>query len=129
KGKLVEGPIIKLMDVSIVSPDGRLLAQKLNIEVPHGTNVMITGPNGCGKSSMFRVLGELWPPYDGTVVKPPKDDLVFVPQKPYLVLGSLREQIIYPHSPAEMARLGVTDADLTALLTIVDPAGSILREW
>jgi len=127
-GKLVEGDIIKMENAWIVSPDGRLLVKDLNLEVPHGVNVMITGPNGCGKSSMFRVIGELWPPYKGVIYKPPKEDIVFVPQKPYLVMGTLRDQIIYPHSRTEMDSLGVTDDDLTRLLDIVDPARSIVNE-
>jgi len=52
-----------------------------------------------------------------------------VPQKPYLVQGTLRDQIIYPHSRAEMNAMGVTDADLEKLLQIVDPANGILGAW
>jgi ABC-type uncharacterized transport system fused permease/ATPase subunit len=128
-GTVLEGDIIKLQNVDIVSPDGRLLVRNLNLEVPPGTNIMITGPNGCGKSSLFRVLGELWPPYKGVVTKPQKQDLVFVPQKPYLVMGTLRDQIIYPHSRTEMNERGISDDDLSNLLSIVDPARSILSSW
>jgi ABC-type uncharacterized transport system fused permease/ATPase subunit len=63
------------------------------------------------------------------VTKPPKEDILFVPQKPYLVLGTLRDQIIYPHSYQEMYDNGVTDEDLKQLISIVDPSGSILSNW
>lgn len=90
---------------------------------------MITGPNGAGKSSLFRIIGELWPLSCGRVVKPRKEDILFVPQKPYLVLGTLRDQIIYPHSYADMRALGITDDDLGHLLAMVDPARIITTTW
>ena len=82
-----------------------------------------------GKSSLFRVIGELWPLHCGVLQKPAKEDILFIPQKPYLVLGTLRDQIIYPHERADMERLGVTDEDLGRLLAIVDPARNITTEW
>lgn len=82
-----------------------------------------------GKSSLFRVIGELWPLHSGILTKPLKEDILFVPQKPYLVLGTLRDQIIYPHEREEMERLGVTDEDLAQLLAIVDPENNMLSQW
>jgi len=129
-GKVVVGPVVKFTDVQLVSPDGRhLVKDPLNFTVPHGTNIMLTGPNGCGKSSLFRVLGELWPPYSGVVTKPDQYEMLFVPQKPYLVMGTLRDQLIYPDSKAQMLEKGVSDEDLMQLLGLVDPPGIILDRW
>src|ERR1700722_1891087 len=101
----------------------------LTFEVKLRQNVMVTGPNGSGKSSLFRILGELWPLQNGTVVKPRKEDILFIPQKPYLVLGTLRDQIIYPHSVEAMKNNNITDDDLAHLLSIVDPTNAILSQW
>lgn len=77
----------------------------------------------------YSVFGELWPLHCGTVIKPRKEDILFVPQKPYLVLGTLRDQIIYPHNVEDMKRFNVTDDDLQHLLGTVDPNNTILRQW
>jgi len=128
-GTYIEGDIISFEGVDIISPEGTCLAKNLNFKVEHNQNVMITGPNGAGKSSLFRVIGELWPLSCGTLIKPSKENFLFVPQKPYLVTGTLRDQIIYPHSIKQMKERGVTDKDLSRLLALVDPANDILSTW
>jgi len=128
-GTIERAEDIEFKGVDIVSPEGKLLVHDLNFTVKQGENVMVTGPNGVGKSSLFRIIGELWPLHSGVLRKPAKEEIMFIPQKPYLVLGSLRDQIIYPHEYADMQRLGVTDDDLAALLAIVDPARNITTEW
>jgi len=111
--------IIKFDKVPLVTPNGDLLVKELSFEVRSGTNVLVCGPNGCGKSSLFRILGELWPSWGGKVVKPPRGKLFYIPQRPYMTLGSLRDQIIYPHTHEEMKRRGKTDQDLYNFLDIV----------
>ena len=73
--------------------------------------------------------GELWPLQSGKLSKPLREDVLFVPQKPYLALGTLRDQIIYPHTREQMQSLGVCDADLGNLLATVDPPRKIESTW
>lgn len=110
---------IRFEAVPLVTPNGDVLVRELSFEVRSGENVLVCGPNGCGKSSLFRILGELWPSWGGRLTKPPRGKLFYIPQRPYMTLGTLRDQIIYPHTRAEMLRRGHTDESLHEYLELV----------
>ncbi|KAI1002144.1 ATP-binding cassette sub-family D member 2 [Podosphaera aphanis] len=120
RGTVTEGEDIEFIDVPIVTPGGSVLVSALSFAMKPGTHVLVLGPNGCGKSSLFRILGGLWPVYGGKVRKPPLSQIFYVPQRPYLSSGSLRQQIIYPDSSRTMRRKGITDADLLDILKVLD---------
>jgi ATP-binding cassette subfamily D (ALD) long-chain fatty acid import protein len=84
--------------------------------------------NKGGKSSLFRILGGLWPVYGGTVYKPTAKEFTYIPQRPYLCTGTLRDQIIYPHAQGEMLSRGVRDDDLLDILKVVDMDHIVERE-
>jgi ATP-binding cassette subfamily D (ALD) long-chain fatty acid import protein len=120
RGTVIESNDIKFENVPIISPNGDVLVKALNFEVKQKAHLLIVGPNGCGKSSLFRILGGLWPIYGGTVHKPPFSDIFYIPQRPYLSCGTLRQQIIYPDDIREMRDKRVTDADLLRILSVVE---------
>ncbi|KAK0995286.1 ATP-binding cassette long-chain fatty acid transporter pxa2 [Friedmanniomyces endolithicus] len=116
RGELEEGEDIRFQDVPIVSPNGDVLVKALSFHINRGDHLLIVGPNGCGKSSLFRILGGLWPVYGGKVRKPPSEDIFYIPQRPYLSKGTLRQQILYPDTLLDMRAKGVTDRDLIGIL-------------
>lgn len=74
-------------------------------------------------------MKQLWPVWSGTVTKPPRGKLFYIPQRPYMTLGTLRDQVIYPHTKQEMMRRGqMTDEDLKKLLDLVQLSHLLERE-
>ncbi|KAJ2756495.1 ATP-binding cassette long-chain fatty acid transporter pxa2 [Coemansia sp. BCRC 34490] len=129
RGSLVESKDeVEFIDVPIVSPNGDVLVRKLSFLVKPGRHLLIVGPNGCGKSSMFRILGGLWPIYGGTLRKPSMSQIFYIPQRPYLPIGTLRDQVIYPDCAADMQKKGVSDHDLQQILEVVQLGHIVDRE-
>ncbi|XP_030623331.1 ATP-binding cassette sub-family D member 3a isoform X2 [Chanos chanos] len=120
--------IIKFDHTPLATPNGDILIRDLTFEVRSGTNVLVCGPNGCGKSSLFRALGELWPLFGGCLTKPERGKLFYVPQRPYMTLGTLRDQVIYPDTHEDQRKKGISDQVLKEYLDNVQLGHILERE-
>ena len=72
------------------------IISNLSLSISNSESLLVVGPSGCGKTSLLRMISGLWKPSNGNIQRPKREDLLFIPQKPYLILGSLREQLCYP---------------------------------
>lgn len=138
-GRVHYGDEITFDKVRLVTPADVTLIESLTFSIKPGQHLLIAGPNGAGKSSLFRMLGGLWPCKAGEITIPTSENMFYLPQRAYLVKGTLREQIIYPHSPEQYKhnRHGKTDADLADIMRLLDlgdlltlPADwDVVRNW
>ncbi|MDA8125940.1 MAG: ABC transporter ATP-binding protein/permease [Deltaproteobacteria bacterium] len=87
---------LEIEGLNVQLPDGKVLSRKLSFILKRGDSLVVTGPSGCGKSTLLRVLAGIWPYGDGAVAIPEAKNLMFLSQKPYLPLGTLREALYYP---------------------------------
>jgi putative ATP-binding cassette transporter len=107
---------VELRRLTLTTPDGsRVLIRDLSLQVPLEQGLLIVGPSGCGKSSLLRVVAGLWRAGSGVVTKPFGDQVLFLPQKPYMVPGTLRDQLLYPSTTSE-----VSDEELHDVLAQVN---------
>jgi ATP-binding cassette, subfamily D (ALD), member 3 len=124
--------LVEFDQVEIDTPDGDIpLVRDLTMKILPTMHTLIMGPNGSGKSSIFRTLNRMWPVKSGKITRPTygkRSAVMFVPQRPYFPLGSLREQVIYPDEVSDMQRKGITDDDLRNILADAELAYLIERE-
>jgi vitamin B12/bleomycin/antimicrobial peptide transport system ATP-binding/permease protein len=96
----------------------RTLVEDLSIELATGQGLLVMGPSGCGKSSLLRAIAGLWNSGTGTITRPEAEQILFLPQRPYMVLGTLRAQLLYPNTHLE-----VEEQHLKQILEQVNLAG------
>ena len=95
------GETIGLEALELSLPQGRPLLAPTSVELSPGEHVLVSGPSGAGKSTLFRSLAGIWPYWKGRIRLPAGARLLFLPQKPYLPLGSLRNAVSYPDDAAK----------------------------
>ena len=97
-------------DMDVTLPDESAVLQNVSFTLKPGTNVLIKGVSGSGKSTLLRALAGIWPYVKGTLEIPEESKLMFIPQRPYLPLGTLKESLLYPGTESR------TDEELKQLM-------------
>ena len=113
---LVEGERLVIKGLTLMLPDrSRTLLAGLSASVNEGGALLIVGPSGVGKTSLMRAVAGLWDCGKGRIERPPPDEIMFLPQRPYMILGSLRDQLCYPratHADDQVLHEALDDVNL-----------------
>jgi putative ATP-binding cassette transporter len=104
QGERIEGDQrLSLEHLALQLPHGGELLSDTSLALEPGKDVLVTGPSGSGKSTLLRALAGIWPYWKGRIRLPKGAKLLFLPQKPYLPIGSLKRAVSYPDDPAKFS--------------------------
>jgi putative ATP-binding cassette transporter len=125
---------VKLDKLSVLTPDSsKTLVKDLSFELQGKESLIIMGASGAGKSSVLRTIAGLWLGGSGSIERPALSDLMFLPQRPYMVPGSLRDQLRYPYNDRgtsdEEIRKVVEKVNLSDVLARVDGDLDRVIDW
>lgn len=126
-----EGDRLGFDDITLQTPNyERTLVKELTVSVPPGEGLMIVGASGLGKSSLLRIMAGLWDSGAGTIERPKLEDVLFLPQNAYMIIGSLRNQLIYPNLERSVSDAELRDVlDRVNLPDLVDRCGGFDVEF
>lgn len=122
-----DAPELKISALNISLPTGRQLLNNLSLKIQNAKSLLVTGASGCGKSTLLRTLAGIWAYASGEISLPANSRVMFLPQKPYLPLGTLRRALIYPLAendapPDDKLKKTLQIVDLPALTDKLDAA-------
>ena len=100
---------VHLRQLNIALPDGKLMIDGAEAIVSPGEKVLVKGESGTGKSTLIRAMAGLWPWGSGEILRPAGAYIAFMPQRPYLPLGTLRTALLYPHPEQQVSDEKVRD--------------------
>jgi putative ATP-binding cassette transporter len=106
----VPGDTIRADELNLALPNGRVLLADTSLCIEAGNRLLISGPSGSGKSTLFRALAGIWPFGTGRVRVPERARVLFLPQRPYLPIGTLRQVVTYPSEPGTFTDESVVEA-------------------
>jgi putative ATP-binding cassette transporter len=119
----VEGGGLEVRNISLALPDGKVLLAGASTTLQSGETVLLTGPSGSGKSTLFRAIAGIWP-FGRGQIRRPIDRTLFLPQRPYIPIGSLRNAVTFPAEPGrfpdEAIRQALSASGLPQLVERLD---------
>jgi len=116
-------------DLTLALPDGRVLMVGANAAIEAGKHVLLTGPSGSGKTTLFRAIAGIWPFGHGKIEIPPNARVLFLPQRPYVPIGTFRDAVSFPASAGTFDEASITEVLRACYLDHLVPALDDRQHW